>query len=81
MTQPTTFEIGKRYSCRSACDYECVWTFEVVGRTATGVRIRDVDEAKPPRLRKIRVWYGVESCMPMGSYSMAPILSADRLAA
>jgi hypothetical protein len=34
------FEVGKTYSCRSACDYECVWNYEVVKRTDKSITIK-----------------------------------------
>lgn len=77
------FQVGKRYFCRSICDYECIWTFEVIGRTDKSVRIREVIANGTPRTftRKIRAWSGAETCFPLGTYSMAPTLSAERLAA
>lgn len=75
------FEVGKRYYCRSICDYNCVWTFEVVSRTDRSVRIRELGGQRPPSTRKIRTWSGAETCLPFGSYSMAPTLSAEREAA
>lgn len=74
------FQVGKRYFCRSICDYNCVWTFEVVGRTDRSVRILQAGHDRPST-RKIRVWSGAETCLPFGSYSMAPTLTAERVAA
>lgn len=81
MTQEITrFEVGKAYFCRSACDYDCIWTYEVVRRSDSSIWIRDLDETKAPVRRSIKIWSGVETCQPKGSYSMAPSLSADRVA-
>lgn len=80
MVEITRFEPGKVYYCRSACDYDCIWNFEVVRRTDSGIWIRDLDDRKAPVRRSIKNWSNVESCSPLGSYSMAPILSADRFA-
>jgi hypothetical protein len=33
-TEVVTFEVGSAYTCRSACDSDVAWTFEVVRRTA-----------------------------------------------
>ena len=35
------FKVGKSYSMRSACDYNCVWTYKVVKRTACIVILKD----------------------------------------
>jgi hypothetical protein len=71
-----TFEIGRTYFARSACDYDTVFTFEVVKRTEKTITIKS--RTWGTTSRKIKVWDGVETIMPLGSYSMAPQLSADR---
>lgn len=73
------FEVGKIYYCRSACDYNCVWNYIVERRTDTSICIRDVDSNKPAMRRNIKRWSNVETVLPLGSYSMAPCLSADRV--
>lgn len=75
----STFIAGKIYFCRSACDHNCVWEFRVERRTATSVWIVDVAGHERGGRRAIKTWQGVETCQPMGSYSMAPMLSADRV--
>ena len=71
------FEIGKTYSMRSCCDHECVWTYTVIGRTACTVKITDGRETKTCRINKqVSEIRKSESIFPLGSYSMAPILSA-----
>lgn len=74
------FEVGQSYEMRSACDHDCVWRFKVISRTAMTVQLQEENLNKPIicRIKKRLSWYrGVESVMPFGSYSMAPILSAD----
>jgi hypothetical protein len=73
------FETGKIYYCRSACNYDCVWNYIVERRTDTSIWIRDVDSNKPAVRRNIKRWSNVETVLPLGSYSMAPCLSADRI--
>jgi hypothetical protein len=73
-TATTRFEVGKSYSCRSLCDYNCVFSFDVVSRTEGTVTLRYGGEVTR---RKIRVRNGVESCSPFGSYSMSPTLNAN----
>lgn len=73
------FEVGKRYSVRSACDHNCVWTFRIIKRTAQTVTIESRREGvKTCRINKQSSEFrGAESIYPFGRYSMAPILSAD----
>lgn len=71
------FEIGKTYSTRSACDYDCIFAFTVVARKGA---IVTMESRTGTYRRKVRVWDGVETVMPLGSYSMAPQLRADKCA-
>jgi len=67
------FYAGKTYQTRSVCDADTIIRVTVAKRTdkmivtSTGERLR------------IKVWQDVEQVKPWGSYSMAPIVSADRL--
>ena len=70
-----TFEVGRTYSTRSICDYDCVHSFTILARTAKSVTV-DV-HGKTVR-RGVRVYDGVEQFKPFGSYSMAAIISADK---
>lgn len=70
------FEIGNTYSTRSACDYDCVFSYKVIARTDKSVTIIGDLVDKPTR-KKIRVYGEQESFMPLGSYSMAPVISAN----
>ena len=73
------FTVGATYSARSFCDYDCVWTFTVIARTARFITIIQEGETTPKRVG-VRTWNGVESASPLGTYSMAPVLSANRAA-
>lgn len=75
----TKFQVGRTYACRSIGDHDCVWSFKIVSRTALSVVI-DPHRGTTAR-RKIRVRDGIEQIDPLGRYSMAPVLSADREAA
>ena len=68
-----TFEVGKTYWTRSVCDSECIITITVAKRTA---KFLTTTEGK--RLG-ISSWDGVEHVKPWGTYSMAPIISADKV--
>ena len=72
------FETGKTYSTRSACDYECVFSFTVTKRTAKTVWLRDHSDNRILR-RRVQEWSADgESAAPYGRYSMAPVINADR---
>ncbi|WP_421878350.1 hypothetical protein [Pacificispira sp.] len=72
----TTFETGKTYYCRSVCDHDCIWTFTVERRSQSSVWL--TDRRGNTKRRTIKVGAGTEFCFPLGRYSMAPVLSADR---
>ena len=67
------FEAGKTYVGRSVCDADCIIRVRVAKRTA-----KTITTAEGKTLR-IAEWQGVEQVKPWGSYSMAPIISADRM--
>lgn len=69
------FKVGKTYSMRSVCDYNCIWKFKVVRRTEKTVTLRDQDGRDT--VCRVKSFLGeCESCKPLGTYSMAPILCA-----
>lgn len=72
------FEIGKHYYMRSSCDHECIWKYEVVARTAKQVTLKEAsgNEIKCRINDKIDPWN--EVVFPLGRYSMAPFLRAER---
>ena len=73
----TKFEIGKQYSMKSPCDHDCVWTYTVIGRTASTITITDGKETKTCRIvKQLSEYRGAETVRPLGNYSMCPLLSA-----
>jgi hypothetical protein len=74
---PATFQVGQIVSANSACDYDCVWTFEVVSRTAKFITLRDQGTGNTMRVG-VRVYDGEEWASPFGRYSMAPVVRAGR---
>lgn len=72
---PSTFTTGAIATARSACDYDCVWTFEVIKRTAAFVTLRDVDNGDVRRCKIHPSFDGGEYALPFGSFSMAPVAS------
>ncbi len=71
-----TFEVGKTYWTRSAGDHECIFSFEILARTAKTVTI--AKHGKRVR-RGLRIANDVEQFMPFGNYSMAAVITADRV--
>ena len=69
------FQPGQTYYTRSVADYDTIVRVTVAKRTD-----KTIVTAGGDRL-KINVWNDVEQVKPWGSYSMAPIVSADRLLA
>jgi hypothetical protein len=75
------FEVGKAYSMRSIGNQDCVWTYTVTARTAQTITLDDGKEVKRCRISKKATEYrGAETIFPLGQYSMAPMLSADKAA-
>ena len=73
----TKFEIGKTYTCRSACNHEAIWSFTVTARTASTITVMSDEGVQRFKIsKKISNYRGAESIYPFGQYSMAPILSA-----
>ena len=75
----TKFEIGKTYNMRSACDHNCIWSYTVIARTACTITLKDNDSNKVSKCRVSKLYSemnGCETVLPLGSYSMAPVLSA-----
>lgn len=69
------FEVGKVYTDRSICDYDTIYRFEVIARTAKQLTIRKRNETYR---RGIYIYDGVECCKPHGTYWMCSIIRADR---
>lgn len=74
------FEIGNVYECRSICDYDCVWSYTVMARTASTVTIRNNETGNVQKNRIVGYSKvcGIETVYPLGQYSMCPSLCADK---
>lgn len=68
------FEIGKTYFTSSVCDHNCVYSYEVISRTAKTVTLKD--NCGTVKRRKINTFQGSESVYPEGVFSMCPVLKA-----
>jgi hypothetical protein len=69
------FQVGQIISARSACDWECIFEWEVIARTEKMMTVKYHGETKRVG---IKVRNGVETAQPFGSYSMSPMVFADR---
>lgn len=74
----TTFQIGRTYTTRLATSHSTVLSYEVVKRTAKFVTVRD-RHGKTKRVG-VKSHDGREYALPDGSYSMAPVIFAERYA-
>ena len=69
------FEVDKTYTCRSICDYDCIYSFTIKSRTAKFVTIDGTMQHN--KRRKVYLDRdGVECIDPHGVYSMSPVLRA-----
>lgn len=72
------FIVGRTYSASSPCDHNCVWSFTVIRRTAKTITVTDGKETKTLRiLAGMTEYRQSETVLPLGRYSMCPVLSAD----
>lgn len=71
------FEIGKTYTMRSIGDHNCIWSYTVTARTAQTITVTDGNKTLKLRVNKrVSEYCNAETVYPLGSYSMAPSLSA-----
>jgi len=69
------FQVGKTYFARSICDYDCIHSFTILGRTAKSVTI--AVRGKTVR-RGLTSYDGIEQFKPFGSYSMCAVICVDK---
>jgi len=74
-TTTVSFEVGRTYWTRSACDYNCIFTITVAKRTAKRLT---TTEGKTLGI-SVATSDGAEYVRPLGSYSMSPVIYADHL--
>lgn len=67
------FTVGESLSTRSLGDWDCIFRFTVVSRTAKFVTLRYYDKDLRVGIKESE---GVEYCYPFGRHSMAPTLNA-----
>lgn len=74
------FEVGKTYKTRSICDHSCIISMRVIKRTAKTVTA-DVGGHRGVKTMRIKEYDGYETVQPWGSYSMSPVINAEKGAA
>ena len=70
----TKFNVGQTYSTRSIGDWNCIFSFTILARTAKTVTVNVSGKTVK---RGLSVWEDVEQFKPFGTYSMCAIISAD----
>lgn len=76
-----TFQVGKTYSTRSACDYDCVFSWTVISRTAKRMVLED-RHGHQKTVGIGRYYTGdMESAKPQGTFSMCPVITPEDEAA
>lgn len=76
-TAPATFEAQTVVTARSACDHETVWTFTITRRTARFLTLRRHDDGTTVRVGIKTDADGNEHALPLGTFSMAPVIRPD----
>lgn len=72
----TSFTPGSTYWCRSIGDADCIIVVRVLARTPKTVTC---ETARGVKTFRVSEYNNVEQIKPWGSYSMSPILGADRM--
>jgi hypothetical protein len=70
------FNVGQTYSTRSLCDWNCIFSFTILARTAKTVTVK-VEGKTVSRGVKPNYDGTAEGFKPFGTYSMAPFVTAD----
>lgn len=70
------FEVGKTYSTRSICDYDCIFSITILSRTDKSIRFERHGKIKTCRVSTYDD--GIEMVKAFGSYSMCPIFTAEK---
>ena len=70
------FEVGKSYYCRSFCDYDCIFTIDIIERKGNKITLKSWDNSIRKKIVKVEndgvEWFRYDR------YSMAPIYRADK---
>ena len=70
------FEVGKSYYCRSFCDYDCIFTIDIIERKGNKITLKSWDNSIRKKIVKVDndgvEWFRYDR------YSMAPIYRANK---
>lgn len=70
------FEVGMSYYCRSFCDYDCIFTIDIIERKGNKITLKSWDNSIRKKIVKVDndgvEWFRYDR------YSMAPIYRADK---
>lgn len=69
------FKVGQTVTCRSACDYNCIFSWDILARTVKTITVTDGYATKRIGIKVNSE--GVETAKPYGNYSMAPVVFAS----
>ena len=69
------FQPDTTYTCRSMCNWDTIFSYRVISRTAKFIT---VDDGYGIKRVGIKVRDGIEFATPDGVYSMCPHIYADR---
>jgi hypothetical protein len=78
------FETGKTYTTRLITNHDSVISFYVIKRTDKTVTVMGdfmdthAADRQAPHTLRVKLWQDVETFRPWGTYSMCPIVSAER---
>jgi hypothetical protein len=72
-----TFQVGAHYQLTFVGNADLHVTYEVIKRTARFVTVTDGRETVRCKVHASPI-SGDEECLPMGIYSLCPVLGADR---
>jgi hypothetical protein len=75
MEAAVKFQVGQELATRSFADWDCIFRFKVLSRTAKFVTLEYYGEPKRVGIKIDRD--GVEYCLPLGNYSMAAVVKAN----
>jgi hypothetical protein len=76
----TTFQIGRTYTGRFIGDADAIISLTVLKRTALTITAESADFQTGAKVKSLRIktsHTGAEYVLPLGSYSMAPSISAS----
>ena len=68
------FEVNKKYYGTSACDHNCIFELVVLARTEKSIKVLFENKIKTLKLHNC----DGEFVFPLGRYSMAPVIRAER---